>query len=169
MIFIFNVRFSNLSNPIFRYLFSTSIYIFFLKSTWIRYTKQVDAEEERAKEKGIGWKTVTRSLSDYSLVQDACWYFVTYLCSSLLDYHVRTARSEGHTRFFPFVRSFVPLKKKFALCFSLSFFLCFSVCQASITRYAILTLASNILFRTSSFEKEGGRKISVIQIENGER
>lgn len=48
---------------------------------------------------------VTRSLSDYSLVPDVCWYFVTYLCSSLLDYQVRTTRTEGHTRFVPFVPS----------------------------------------------------------------
>ena len=54
---------------------------------------------------GIGWKTVTRSLSDYSLVPDVCWYFVTYLYSSLLDYLVRATRSEGHTRFFAFVLS----------------------------------------------------------------
>ena len=54
---------------------------------------------------GIGWKTVTRSLSDYSLVTDVCWYFVTYLYSSLLDYQVRATRPEGHTRFFAFASS----------------------------------------------------------------
>ena len=128
-------NFLDFSNPIrpFETRYTTSFpqisvfffffFFFFLKNTWIRYTKQVDAEEERAKEKGISWKTVTRSLSDYSLVQDACWYFVTYLCSSLLDYHVRTARSEGHTRFFPFV----PSRKKLTRFFSLSRFPCVPV------------------------------------------
>lgn len=119
----------------------------------------MDTEEERAKEKGIGWKTVTRSLSDYSLVQDACWYFVTYLCFSLLDYRVRTARSEGHTRFFPFVRSFVPSKKEVGamlLSFSLSF------CAS------ILTLASNT-FILPSKGGGGGRNNAVIRTESGER
>lgn len=116
----------------------------------------MDTEEERAKEKGIGWKTVTRSLSDYSLVQDACWYFVTYLCFSLLDYRVRTARSEGHTRFFPFV----PSKKKLARCFSLSLFL-------SVPRFSLSHRTHSA--RLPSKGGGGGRNNAVIRTESGER